>query len=67
MKRILVLGLCLLAAGCTTNTPSIEGAGFVLTHPQPGTRDFIIKNDRKFAEETAGNNRACNRSPACIK
>ena len=62
-------GLCALSfslTGCQT-APATEGAGFVLTTPKAETVRYITGNDRKFAEQTAGNNRACRRSKACVK
>lgn len=63
----LIFALSLVAGGCQTKSGAIEGAGFSLLTPGPATRDFIIKNDRSFANQVAGNNRACKRSPACVK
>ncbi len=63
----LVFVLSLAGAGCQTKVAAIEGAGFSLLTPASSTRDFIIKNDRPFAEQVAGNNRTCKRVPACLK
>lgn len=64
---MLVGAASLAIAGCQTKAASIEGAGFVLTKPKPETVSYIAKNDRQFAEDTAGNNRACKRAKACRK
>ena len=68
-SAILMTGLCALSfslTGCQT-VPATEGAGFVRTTPSAETVKYITTNDRRFAEQTAGNNRACNRSAACAK
>ena len=54
-------------SGCQSLPSAVEGAGFVKTYPNAGTRNYIIQNDRPFAEAVAGNNRVCDRSPACQK
>lgn len=59
--------LSLAVAGCQTKVAAIEGAGFSLLTPAAQTRDFIIKNDRPFAEQVAGHNRTCKRLAACTK
>ena len=59
--------LSLMAAGCQTRTAATDGAGFSLMTPSPATKDFIIKNDRPFANQVAGNNRTCRAAPACSK
>lgn len=66
-STLLIFALSSAAAGCQTKTAATEGAGFSLLTPAPATRDFIIKNDRPFANQVAGNNRTCQRAPACIK
>lgn len=63
---LLSFALSLAVSGCS-QTAAIEGAGFSLLKPSGQTRDFIIKNDRPFAEQVAGNNRSCKRAPACSK
>jgi hypothetical protein len=64
---LLTFAASLAVAGCQTKTAAIEGAGFSLLKPAAATRDFIIKNDRPFAEQVAGNNRTCQRARACAK
>ena len=49
------------------STPATEGAGFSLLTPHPETAKYIAANDRRFAEQVAGNNRACRRSEGCVK
>lgn len=66
-SMLLISALSLAVAGCQTKTAAIEGAGFSLLTPAAATRDFIIKNDRPFANQVAGNNRTCKRAPACTK
>jgi hypothetical protein len=39
----------------------------MLETPSAASRDFILKNDRPFANQVAGNRRACQRAPACQK
>lgn len=65
--RIGAIILLVALAGCSQTVPAIDGAGFSLLKPTGPTRDFIIKNDRPFAEQVAGNNRTCKRAPACLK
>lgn len=39
----------------------------MLTTPTAATVTFIRDHDRPFYDQTAGNNRACKRAPACQK
>jgi len=70
MKSIIAICAAALLSGCTgTPKPAsdLSGAGFILESPNAATRDFIIKNDRPFAETVAVNRAACMRAPLCKK
>lgn len=70
MIRIAALLSCAALVGCSTSTPpasDLSGAGFVLEQPSAATRQFIITNDRPFAEQVAVNRAACQRAPLCKK
>lgn len=70
MKTICALLAVAALAGCSS-TPKpasdLSGAGFVLEEPNAQTRQFIITNDRDFAEKVAVNRAACLRAPLCKK
>jgi hypothetical protein len=57
----------LAVAGCQTPGAATDGAGFARLAPSAETRDFIIREDRPFAEQVAAHNRACDRAAACLK
>jgi hypothetical protein len=63
---MLVGAVSLATASCQT-VPAVEGAGFKETAPKPATVTYLRTNDAPFLADTAGNNRACKRSPACQK
>jgi len=67
--RNALLALCgaLLLASCQSKAVDVSGAGFVMETPSAASRDFIIKNDRPFAEQVAVNRAACSKSPGCQK
>ncbi|WP_309082875.1 hypothetical protein [Chelativorans sp.] len=52
----MLLFALLSAAGCQTTAPASECDGWRELTPAPQTRDFIIRNDRPFAEQVAGHN-----------
>jgi len=52
--------------GCQTPS-AINGAGFELMTPKAETVRYITKEDRKFAEQVASNNRTCKKSEGCLK
>jgi len=62
-----VLAFISCGAGCPSTTTDLTGAGFVLESPSAATREFIIKNDRPFAETVAVNRETCLKSPGCVK
>lgn len=60
----------LMTSGCSTAqkpASDLSGAGFVLETPNAASRQFIIANDRPFAEQVAVNRAACQRAPLCKK
>ncbi|PZP67904.1 MAG: hypothetical protein DI604_20175 [Delftia acidovorans] len=68
MRRYLswTIGFCALSlAGCQTSATAIEGAGFKPLTPSAETRQFIIANDRPFAQQVASHNRTCASMPLC--
>ena len=70
MKSVIAICAVALLSGCSTSTPpasDLSGAGFVLEQPSAATRQFIIANDRPFAEQVAVNRAACQRAPLCKK
>lgn len=70
MTRLAAIALCAALAGCSaTPKPAsdLSGAGFVMPNPNAASRQFIIANDRQFAEETAINRAACLKAPLCRK
>jgi hypothetical protein len=66
---VAALALPLMGAACqsTPETPDTRGAGFSKGQPNSGTRNYVIQNDRPFAEWLAAHNRTCDRAPACQK
>lgn len=70
MSRNIVLAVGAILAGCSS-TPKpasdLSGAGFVQMTPNAATRQFIITNDRPFAEQVAVNRSACANAPLCKK
>ncbi len=64
---MMLAGAASLATGCSQTVPAVEGAGFVETAPQPATVTWLRANDQPFLAEVAGNNRVCQRAPACRK
>lgn len=70
MNRIAALAFLSVLVGCSTTSPpasDLSGAGFVQLNPSAATRQFIIVNDRQFAEQVAVNRTACERAPLCRK
>lgn len=67
MKFAFLAILCGFLASCQTKASDLSGAGFVMETPSSATRDFIIRNDRPFAEQVAVNRAACEKSPGCQK
>jgi len=63
-RRGLVLG-ALVLSGCATTAN--DGAGFEALHPSPASRQFIIANDRPFANEVASHNATYASQPGCRK
>lgn len=67
---MLLLAALLVTSGCQStgkiNVDS-EGAGFVMTHPRPETVDYMSANDKRFRNETLGNNMMCQKMKACRK
>lgn len=51
-----IFAALLAASGCQTMTPADSCDGWRKLHPSAETRDFIIANDRPFAEDVAGHN-----------
>lgn len=67
---VLTCAAGLFTSGCSgTVKPAsdLSGAGFVLETPNAATRQFIIANDRPFAEQVVVNRQACQRAPLCKK
>ena len=64
--------ICLIAifsaslAGCATSGVG-EGAGYELLTPSRATAEFIVSNDRPFAEQVVGHNRQCRADDGCRK
>lgn len=56
-----------LLTGCTSTTSASDGAGYEKLHPNAETRNFIINNDRFFANEVAAHNIQCGKDRACRK
>ena len=69
MRNIVAFAALAVLAGCTTSKPAsdLSGAGFVLETPNAASRQFIIANDRTFAEQVAVNRAACQSAPLCQK
>ena len=71
MTRTIALFAALAAlSGCAaTDKPAsdLSGAGFLMLTPNAETRQFIITNDRPFAEQVSVNRSACERAPLCKK
>lgn len=70
MNRIAILACVVVLAGCSQSVKpasDLSGAGFVLESPNAATRQFIIANDREFAETVAVNRAACLRAVLCKK
>lgn len=70
MNRISLLCAVALLSGCAATVKpasDLSGAGFIMENPSAATRDFIIKNDRPFAEQVAVNRQACAQAPLCKK
>lgn len=68
--RVCLLCAVALLSGCgVTDKPAsdLSGAGFVQLTPNAATRQFIIANDRLFAEAVAVNRSACAVAPLCKK
>lgn len=67
-RQALAISLaCGLLSGCGTTASVVDGSGFEMLHPLPITRNFIVKNDRRFAEEVATHNDVCAAQPGCRK
>lgn len=56
-----------LLAGCTATTSASDGAGYEKMHPNALTRDYILTNDRMFANEVTAHNIQCAKDRACRK
>lgn len=70
MRTLVVIALLSGLVGCSTASPpasDLSGAGFVQLTPNAATRQFVIVNDREFAEQIAVNRTACERAPLCRK
>lgn len=70
MNRMILVCAAALLSGCAATTKpasDLSGAGFVLETPSAATRQFIITNDRPFAEQVIVNRQACAQAPLCKK
>lgn len=63
----MMLSSAALLAGCTATTSASDGAGYEKMHPNAQTREFILLNDRPFANEVAAHNIQCAKDRACRK
>lgn len=61
-----IFALSFFLTGCQTPS-AINGAGFELLTPKAETVKYITKEDRKFSEQVASNNRTCKKSEGCLK
>ena len=61
----MIASLPLNLAACVT-ADSDDGSGYRLLSPKPATVDYIVANDRKFANDVAANNRQCQKDKACV-
>lgn len=66
LSLTMILSMSLLIS-CQSRVASSAGIGYQLTTPQKKTAEYIVKNDRKFANQVAGNNRICKMHKGCIK
>ena len=57
----------LAAYGCQRTSGAIDGAGFSTLTPSPATRQFIIANDRPFANQVVSHNATCASLSGCAK
>lgn len=66
---VLCAALAVLSGCIGTEKPAsdLSGAGFIQLTPNAATRQFIIVNDRAFAEQVAVNRSACVNAPLCKK
>jgi hypothetical protein len=64
---MVICAMSLAVSGCVTRTPANDGAGFERLTPSAATRQFIIANDRPFAEQVVAHNETCDQQPACRK
>ncbi|PWE56745.1 hypothetical protein DEM27_10300 [Metarhizobium album] len=62
---MLLFALSLAVSGCSTSAN--DGSGFETLTPSAGTRQFIIANDRGFANQVASHNRTCQKQAGCRK
>lgn len=62
-----LLWVASLLMGCASSTTALDGAGFEVLTPAPGSRQFIIANDIEFARQVAAHNATCNAQPGCRK
>jgi hypothetical protein len=70
ITRIAIIAALAALSGCAaTDKPAsdLSGAGFLMLTPNAATRQFIIENDRPFAEQVAVNRSACANAPLCKK
>ncbi len=70
IRTVALLAALAALSGCAaTDKPAsdLSGAGFLMLTPNAATRQFIIENDRPFAEQVAVNRAACERAPLCKK
>jgi len=55
-------------AACQSAPASdLSGSGFIMETPNAASRQFIIANDRPFAEQVAVNRATCLKLPGCKK
>lgn len=66
---LIVAALAALSGCSSTEKPAsdLSGAGFIQLTPNAATRQFIIVNDRSFAEQVVVNRSACAAAPLCKK
>lgn len=71
MRWLVIIGSVVLA-GCAVSDKAppasdVSGAGFVMLSPNAAARQFIIANDRQFAEQVVVNREACRKAVLCRK
>lgn len=68
LALLAVLGFISAGATCQSVPASdLSGSGFIMETPNAASRQFIIANDRPFAEQVAVNRATCQKLAGCRK